>query len=120
MNKIIEKYIDTVLPMRIRRRWVVTQIALHKFPYKTEVALRAYSEHDALHYLTGETFTSKSEGHIAYLENKFNCGWLPLGKEFNTSIQIPFDCNNLTKELITETAQLFYEIYDDYEDKEYL
>ena len=110
----IQQFVDTA-PQRIRRRWVVADILQYKFPYKTEVALRAHAEHDALHYLFQQPFTKEGEEHVAYLEQKFHCGWLPLGEKYNTNSPIPCDCNGITLKLIDETSEIIYQHYNDYD-----
>lgn len=73
----LQFFLDTV-PQRIRRRWVAVVIQQNKIPYKTEKALKAYAEHDALHYLFQQPFTEEGEKCVAYLERKFHRGWLVL------------------------------------------
>jgi hypothetical protein len=107
----IQQFVDTA-PQRIRRRWVAADIQQYKFPYKTEVALRAHAEHDALHYLFQQPFTKEGEEHVAYLEQKFHCGWLPLGEKYNPNSPVPCDCGIITSELIDETVKIIYEFYD--------
>jgi hypothetical protein len=108
----IQQFLDTI-PQKIHRRWVVTVTQQNKFPYKTERALRAYAEHDALHYLFQQPFTEEGEKHVAYLEQKFNRGWLPFGENYNVFIPEECDCGIITSELIDETAEIIYEFYDD-------
>jgi hypothetical protein len=108
-------FLDTV-PIKINRRMVVSGITICKFPYKTERALRAYAEHDALHYLFQLDFSEKSEQYISYLEKTFNCGWLPYGEKYNKNTPRKYDCGSITLEMIDEISQIIYEIYDDYED----
>jgi hypothetical protein len=112
MEMDIQQFLDTI-PQKIHRRWVVTVTQQHKFPYKTERALRAYAEHDALHYLFQQPFTEEGEKHVAYLEQKFNRGWLPFGENYNVFIPEECDCGIITSELIDETAEIIYEFYDD-------
>ena len=115
MTENLQHFLDTI-PFKINRRLVVGQIISHKFPYKTEKALWAYVEHDALHYLFELGFDKKSEEYICYLEGTFNRGWLPYGEKYNTNPSREYDCGSITVEMIDKTAQMIYEIYDDYGD----
>ena len=112
----LQYFVDT-LPQRIHRRFVVGVIHQSKFPHKTEKAIRAYAEHDALHYLFQQPFTEEGEQHVAYLEKTFNRGWLPFGEKYNVFTPKECDCGRITAELIDETAEIIYEFYDDYVDK---
>jgi hypothetical protein len=112
----LQYFVDT-LPQKYTRNRVVQEIEFSKFPYKTERALRAYAEHDALHYLFQQPFTEEGEKHVAYLEKKFNRGWLPFGEKYNVFTPKECDCGRITAELIDETAEIIYEFYDDYVDK---
>lgn len=107
----IKNFLNTI-PVKIRRKSVVADIIQYKFPYKTEVALRAQAEHDALHYLSGYHFTKEDEEKIVYLEQKFNRGWLAIGKQYNQNIPVSCECNEITQELINETAKIIYSFYD--------
>lgn len=109
----LQQFLDQI--PRIRRRWVVSDIQQYKFPYKTEVALKAHAEHDALHYLFQQPFTEEGEKCVAYLERKFHRGWLPVGEEYNQFSPVPCECGIITEELIDETAEVIYQLYDDYE-----
>ena len=108
----IQQFIDTI-PQRIRRRWVVMDIMQYNFPYSTEVALKAYAEHDALHYLAGQPFNKEGEEHVAYLEQKFQRGWMPLSIQYNQNSPVPCECDKITEELIDENAKIFYQFYND-------
>lgn len=112
----LQYFADTV-PNKITRSRVVREIQFHKFPYKTERALRAYAEHDALHYLSGHSFTSESEEYVAYLEKIFNRGWLPYGKEYNSFLPRECKYDGITVEKIDEVADILMGFYDDYVDK---
>lgn len=113
----LQQFLDTV-PTRIRRSSVVSEIIHYRFPHKTEVALRAYAEHDALHYLFNLPFTIEGENHVAFLEQKFQRGWLPVGKEYNRSTPVPYECDGITLEMIDETARIIYGVYNNYVDRE--
>ena len=110
----IQYFVDT-LPQRIRRRWVAVDMQQSKFPYKTEVALRAHAEHDAIHYLSGHPFTLEGEECVAYLELMFNRGWYAVGEEYNGYLPRECEYDRITSELIDETAEVIYGFYDDYD-----
>ena len=76
-------------------------------------AMQAWYEHDALHYLAKQPFSMDGESHIAYLEKKFNCGWLPYGEKYNPFYPFATDCSGITKELILETANLIRNYQND-------
>ena len=69
-------------------------------------AMQAWYEHDALHYLSQKPFSIEGEEGVAYLEKRFNRGWLPYGEKHNPFYPRKFFCSHITQELITETASL--------------
>jgi hypothetical protein len=103
----LQYFVDT-LPLKYTRNRVARAIEISKFPYKIERALRAYAEHDALHYLFQQPFTEEGEKHVAYLEKTFNRGWLPFGEKYNVFTPKECDCGRITVELIDETADIIY------------
>jgi hypothetical protein len=109
----IQYFLDTT-PQRIHRRLVETDIQQIEFPYETDDAVRAWCEHDAIHYLSGQPFTLEGEECVAYLELMFNRGWLPLGEQYNSSFPRECECGIMTAELIDETAEIIYEFYDEH------
>jgi hypothetical protein len=112
----LQYFADTV-PDKVTRSRVVREIKIYNLPFKTERLLKAYAEHDALHYLSGHYFTLMDEGHIAYLEKIFNRGWLPYGKKYNPNFPRECEYNGITVEKIDEVADILMGIYDDYVDK---
>lgn len=110
----LQTFINTI-PDKITRSRVVREIQNYKFPYKTEVALRAYAEHDALHYLFNQPFTKEGEKKIAWAEYKFNRGWFAVDEKYNQFFREEFDCSHITHKMIDEVALKLYEVYDDYE-----
>lgn len=113
MNE-LETFINTI-PDKITRRRVVRELQVIKFPYKTEVALLAYAQHDALHYLFNLPFTYEAEERVAWAEYKFNRGWYAVNEKYNTFFRKEFDCSSVTHKMIDEIALKLYEVYDDYE-----
>ena len=81
------------------------ELKLTESPITTDVAVNAWAEHDALHYISQQPFTKEGEECVAYLEKIFNRGWLPLGEEYNTFTPKECECSHITQELITETAE---------------
>jgi hypothetical protein len=79
-------------------------------------AVSAWCEHDALHYLSQQSFDKEGEKCVAYLEKTFNRGWLPFGEKYNTSIPRECECSHITQELITEIAEDIQSLmYDEFE-----
>lgn len=111
----LQTFINTI-PDKITRRRVARAIQYSRFPHKTEVALRAYAQHDALHYLFNQPFTSEGEECVAYLELLFNRGWLPFGEKYNRNFPRECECGTITVEQIDEIALKLYEAYDDYQE----
>lgn len=108
----LQTFINTI-PDKITRRKVAMDIVEYKIPYKTEVALRAHAQHDALHYLFNQPFNLEGEEYVAYLERKFQRGWLPLGKRYNPFYEKECECGTITVEQIDEIALKLYEVYVD-------
>lgn len=70
-------------------------------------AIRAWVEHDALHYLSEQPFNKQGEECVAYLEKTFNRGWLPFGEKYNIFTPRECECSHITQDLITATAGRF-------------
>ena len=107
----LQYFIDT-LPSKPNRDTIETQLENKLHQITTEEALIAWSEHDALHYLSGQPFSEEGEQCVAKLEKVFNRGWLFFGWNYNT--YRPEDCeySHITQELIEETAELIRGFYD--------
>jgi hypothetical protein len=110
----IQYFIDT-LPEKPNRNIIETQLennldSLNSIT--TDEAIILWSEHDALHYLSGQPFSEEGEQCVAKLEKVFNRGWLSFGWKYNT--YTPKDCEyrHITQELIEETAELIRGFYD--------
>jgi hypothetical protein len=108
----LQYFVDT-LPSKPNRDTIASQLERTETSITTDEAIRAYAEHDALHYLFQQPFTKEGEKHVAYLEKTFNRGWLPFGEKYNVFIPEECDCGRITAELIDETAEIIYEFYDD-------
>ena len=110
----LQTFINTI-PDKITRRGMAIKLQNSGFPYKTEVALRAYAQHDAIHYLYNLPFTQEGEQKVAWVEYKFNRGWYVVDEKYNTFFRQEFDCRHITHKMIDEVAQMIYEVYNDYE-----
>lgn len=110
MKQDLQQFIEN-LPDRITRSRVVRQIQNSKFPHKTEVALRAYAQHDAIHYLFNQPFTLEGEECVAYLELMFNRGWFSFGEEYSSVFPRECECGIITVEQIDDIALKLYEVY---------
>ena len=57
-----------------------------------------WSEHDALHFISGNPFTDDGEKRVAYLEQMLKCGWF----EYNSfrKVAVPCDYDYITDELL--------------------
>jgi len=85
-------------------------------PFTVDTVIKTWCEHDALHYLSQQSFDKEGEECVAYLEKTFNRGWLPFGEKYNTSIPRECECSHITQELITETAENIESLmYDEFE-----
>jgi hypothetical protein len=74
-------------------------------PFTVDTVIKTWCEHDALHYLSQQSFDKEGEECVAYLEKTFNRGWLPFGERYNTSTPRECECSHITQELITQTAE---------------
>ena len=101
----LQFFVDHHMPYIPNRDIIASQIENDSVAITTDEAFIAWYEHDALHYLAEQPFTKEGEACVAYLERKFNRGWLPWGKKYNPFT--PKECNDshITQELITETAE---------------
>jgi hypothetical protein len=95
------------LPSLPNRDKIATQLERTETSITTDEAIRAWVEHDALHYLSQQPFNQKGEECVAYLEKIFNRGWLPFGEKYNTFTPRECECSHITQELITQTAERF-------------
>ena len=86
MNPDLQYFVDR-LPGKPNRDTIASQIENSSTPITTDQALNAWYEHDALHYLSEKPFTDEGEEFVAYLEKRFNRGWLPFGEKYNTYYQ---------------------------------
>jgi hypothetical protein len=105
----LQYFVDT-LPNITSRDSIAVQIENDEVPFTTDQIILAWCEHDALHYLSGHSFTEEGEKYVAYMEKAFNRGWLPLGNKYNAHYPEPCECDKITPELIDETAQMIREL----------
>ena len=101
----LQFFVDFLLPSKIDSDIIAAQIENCSTSITTDQAINAWFEHDALHYLSNQPFDKKGESNVAYLEKKFNRGWLPFGKEYNFHTPAPFNFPKITQDLIIETAE---------------
>ena len=101
------------LPYLSTREEFAIQIENEKTAITTDEAVKASCEHDALHYLSQQSFNKEGEEYVAYLEKTFNCGWLPLGEKYNTFTPRECECSHITQELITQTAEDIWSLMGD-------
>jgi hypothetical protein len=95
------------LPSLPNRDKIAAQLERTETSITTDEAIRAWVEHDALHYLSQQPFNQKGEECVAYLEKTFNRGWLPFGEKYNTFTPRECECSHITQDLITQTAERF-------------
>lgn len=107
----LQQFLDTV-PTKISYKEETLKIRQYRCPFYTEVGLNAWAEHDALHYLFNRPFTIEGEEHVAYLERKFQRGWVMIGERYNTATPVPYEFDEITPEMIDETASIIYQIYN--------
>ena len=101
------------LPYLSTREEFAIQIENEKTAITTDEAVKASCEHDALHYLSQQSFNKEGEEYVAYLEKTFNCGWLPLGEKYNTFKPKECECSHITQELVTQTAEDIWSLMGD-------
>jgi hypothetical protein len=104
------QYFVTTLPPRVTRESIVEEIETDGVEFTIDDVIRAWCEHDALHYLSQQPFTIEGENCVSYLEKKFNRGWLPLGDKYNPYYRQECECGIITTELIDDTAQFIMEL----------
>lgn len=85
----------------------------------TDEGMQAWYEHDAIHYLSQQTFSADGERCVKFIEKKFWRGWSPHGEEYNSWVPVECDCSYITQELITETASLIKEHHEMYKTFDY-
>ena len=95
------------LPSLPNRDKIAAQLERTETSITTDEAIRAWVEHDALHYISQQPFNKQGEECVAYLEKTFNRGWLPFGEKYNTFTPRECECSHITQELITQTAERF-------------
>ncbi len=105
----IQYFVDT-LPHITSRDSIAAQIENDDASFTMDNIINAWCEHDALHYLSGQPFTEQGEKCVAYLEQVFQRGWLPFGDKYNAHYKEPCECDEITPELIDETAQMIREL----------
>lgn len=70
----LQTFINTI-PDKIAHNRVLREIENLNLSYNLEVGLRAWAQHDALHYLSNQPFTVEGEQKVAWMEYKFKRGW---------------------------------------------
>ena len=95
------------LPSLPNRDKIAEHLTKNNALVTVDEAIRAWVEHDALHYLSQQPFNQKGEECVAYLEKTFNRGWLPFGEKYNPFTPRECECSHITQELITQTAERF-------------
>ena len=104
------QYFTSTLPHITSRDSIAAQIENDGVGFTTDDVIRAWCEHDALHYLSGHSFTEQGEKCVAYLEQVFHKGWFPFGSKYNAHNPKPCEYGRMTPELIDETAQMIREL----------
>ena len=95
------------LPFLPTRDEIAERLTNNNALITVDEAVSAWCEHDALHYLSQQSFDKEGEECVAYLEKTFNRGWLPFGEKYNSSTPRECECSHITQELITQTAERF-------------
>ena len=95
------------LPSLPNRDKIAEHLTKNNALVTVDEAIRAWVEHDALHYLSQQPFNKQGEECVAYLEKTFNRGWFPFGEKYNTFIPRECECSHITQDLITQTAERF-------------
>jgi hypothetical protein len=104
------------LPHLLTRDEIAEQLTKNNALVTVDEAVSAWCEHDALHYLSQQSFDKEGEECVAYLEKTFNRGWLPFGERYNTSTPRECEYSHITQELITEIAEDIESLmYDEFE-----
>jgi hypothetical protein len=93
------------LPFLPTRDEIAERLTKNNALITVDEAVSAWCEHDALHYLSQQSFDKEGEECVAYLEKTFNRGWLPFGERYNTSTPRECECFHITQELITQIAE---------------
>ena len=79
-----------------------------------EEYLKAWSEHDSIHYLLNLPFTLEGERKVAFVEVHCGVGWAPYGDKFSANVRdkIIFSLpKGFGKRKIAQTAQKLRELY---------
>lgn len=113
----LQQFLDSA-PIKISYKEESIKIRQYRCPFKTEVALNAWAEHDALHFLFNRPFNREGENHVVFLEQKFQRGWLMVGEQYNRNTPVPYECDKITLEMVDETARIIYGVYNNYVDRE--
>jgi len=104
------------LPHLSTREKIAAQLERTETSITIDEAVSAWCEHDALHYLSQQSFDKEGEECVAYLEKTFNRGWLFFGERYNTSTPRECEYSHITQELITEIAEDIESLmYDEFE-----
>jgi len=112
----LKHFVSTLPQMIISFREIEVNIQKYNLSLKSEEIFMAQLEHDALHYISQQSFDKEGEECVAYLEKTFNRGWLPFGEKYNTFTPRECECSHITQELITETAEDIQSLmYDEFE-----
>lgn len=107
----LQTFINTI-PDKITHSRVLMEIENHNLSYSLEVGLRAWAQHDALHYLSNQPFTVEGEEKVAWMEYKFKRGWYVVNEKYNRFYREEFDCRHITHKMIDEVALKLYESYE--------
>ena len=99
------------LPHLSTREKIAEQLTKNNALVTVDEAVSAWCEHDALHYLSQQSFDKEGEECVAYLEKTFNRGWLFFGERYNTSTPRECEYSHITQELITQTAEDILSFY---------
>jgi hypothetical protein len=99
------------LPSLPNRDKIAEHLTKNNALITVDEAVSAWCEHDALHYLSQQSFDKEGEECVAYLEKTFNRGWLPFGERYNTSTPRECEYSHITQELITQTAEDILSFY---------
>ena len=80
-----------------------TEVYPHNSILSREEFYQRWSQHDAIHFISGSLFDDEGERKVAYIEKKLNCGWYPFNEYGKT--ELPCDYEYITEDLLNETSK---------------
>lgn len=108
LNMGIDKFLHNYVPVIHTIKKINEKYNHDIYGISSNQAFHNWCEHDALHFISGNPFTDEGERNVAFIEKKFNCGWV----KYNGYIKYATECETdyINADVIAAFTNIFKNI----------